>query len=230
MLALQERFIADAAHQLKTPLAGLRVHVERAQADPSKDTVNDALQHIQHLTQRASRTSSQLLALTRAQSPELSESNHECLLDLAKLVPELLGLRIHEAIVAGVDLGYEGSAGPVWIDGDRLSLQEMLDNLIDNSLRYAGRDSIVTVGVSMVSGGACVSVEDNGPGVPPAFLDRLGERFFRVPGMTEEGTGLGLAIVQRIAERHHAQVHYLAGASGGLRVEVTFPPARTSKT
>jgi len=231
MLSLQERFIADAAHQLKTPLAGLRVHVERAQADPSKETVNDALQHILRLTQRASRTSSQLLALTRAQTTESTEPGARRLLDLTQLVPELLGLRVHEAIAAGVDLGYEGPAmpGPIWIDGDRISLQEMLDNLIDNSLRYGGRDSSVTVGVSMVPGGACLSVEDDGPGVPPAFLERLGERFFRVPGNTEEGTGLGLAIVQRIAERHHARVRYLRAVRGGLRVEIVFPPARTSK-
>lgn len=230
MLALQERFIADAAHQLKTPLAGLRVHVERAQVDPSKETVTDALQHILRLTQRASRTSSQLLALTRAQSPDLNETAPCVLLDLAQVIPELLGVRVHDAIAAGVDLGYEGPAGPVWIDADRLSLQEMLDNLIDNSLRYAGRGSILTIGVSVLSEGPCVSVEDNGPGVPPAFLERLGERFFRVPGMTEEGTGLGLAIVQRIAERHGATVRFLNGATGGLRVEVMFPPARTSRS
>ncbi|WP_243041645.1 sensor histidine kinase [Dyella sedimenti] len=229
MLALQERFIADAAHQLKTPLAGLRVHVERAQADPGKETVADALQHIVRLTQRASRTSSQLLALTRVQSPELNETAPLVLLDLARLIPELLGVRVHDAIAAGVDLGYEGPPGPVWIDGDRLSLQEMLDNLIDNSLRYAGRHSIVTVGVSILGESPCLSVEDNGPGVPPAFLERLGERFFRVPGVAEEGTGLGLAIVQRIAERHHAQVRFRNGGSGGLRVEVVFPPARTSR-
>jgi two-component system sensor histidine kinase TctE len=230
MLALQERFIADAAHQLKTPLAGLRVHVERAQLDPSKETVTDALQHILRLTQRASRTSSQLLALTRAQSPELSETVPFCLLDLAQVIPELLGVRVHDAIAAQVDLGYEGPSGPVWIDGDRISLQEMLDNLIDNSLRYAGRDSIVTVGVSVLDDHPCLSVEDNGPGVPPAFLERLGERFFRVPGMTEEGTGLGLAIVQRIAERHNASVRFLNGSIGGLRVEILFPPARTCRT
>lgn len=229
MLALQERFIADAAHQLKTPLAGLRVHVERAQVDPTKETVTDALQHILRLTQRASRTSSQLLALTRAQSPDLNETAPCVLLDLAQVIPELLGVRVHDAIAAGVDLGYEGPAGPVWIDADRLSLQEMLDNLIDNSLRYAGRGSFLTIGVSVLSEGPCVSVEDNGPGVPPAFLERLGERFFRVPGMTEEGTGLGLAIVQRIAERHRATVRFLNGATGGLRVEVLFPPARTSR-
>jgi len=229
MLALQERFIADAAHQLKTPLAGLRVHVERAQADPSKETVKDALQHILRLTQRASRASSQLLALTRVQSNESTDVGVPVLLDLAQLIPEMLSVRVHDAIAAGVDLGYEGPAGPVWIDGDRISLQEMLDNLIDNSLRYAGRHSIVTVGVAAVPEGACLSVEDDGPGVPPAFLERLGERFFRVPGVTEEGTGLGLAIVQRIVERHRALVRYVNGGGGGLRVEVVFPPARTSK-
>lgn len=229
MLSLQERFIADAAHQLKTPLAGLRVHVERAQADPSKETVNDALQHILRLTQRASRASSQLLALTRVQSAGPHDAGALTLLDLAQIIPEMLSVRVHDAIAAGVDLGYEGPSGPVWIDGDRISLQEMLDNLIDNSLRYAGRRSVVTVGVSVQPEGATLSVEDNGPGVPPAFLDRLGERFFRVPGVSEEGTGLGLAIVQRIAERHRAKVRFLNGSSGGLRVEVVFPPARTSK-
>jgi len=228
MLALQERFIADAAHQLRTPLAGLRVHVERAQADPSRETVNDALDHILRLTQRATRTSGQLLALTRAQSPDHAGDPHG-LLDLARMVPDLLALRVHEALAAGVDLGYEGPPTPVWVDGDRITLQELLDNLLDNALRYAGRNSMVTVGVADDEDSACLSVEDNGPGVPPAFLARLGERFFRVPGSNEEGTGLGLAIVQRIAERHRAQVRYIAGSEGGLRVEVRFPHARTAR-
>ena len=228
MLALQERFIADAAHQLRTPLAGLRVHVERAQSDPSPETVKDALEHILRLTQRATRTSAQLLALTRAQAPETDGGAHT-LVDLGRFVPDMLALRVHEALAAGVDLGYDGPSAPVWIDGDRTTLQELLDNLIDNALRYAGRGSMVTVGVSDDERGACLSVEDNGPGVPPTFLARLGERFFRVPGSNEEGTGLGLAIVQRIAERHRAHVRYTAGSEGGLRVEVRFPPARTAK-
>lgn len=222
-LALQDRFIADAAHQLRTPLAGLRVHVERAQADPSPATVHDALEHIQRLTHRASRTSTQLLALTRAQLPE-PENRPLDPLDLNTLVPELVGLRVHEALAAGVDLGYDGSDTPVWIEGDRATLQELLDNLIDNALRYAGRRSVVTVGVAFSGGRPMLSIEDNGPGVPPAFLARLGERFFRVPGSDEEGTGLGLAIVQRIAQRHRARVLYLRSNEGGLRVEVLFPP------
>lgn len=225
MLALHERFIADAAHQLRTPLAGLSVHAERAQTSTDPATVRDALNHIQRLILRANRTSSQLLALTRAQTAG-HEVGDTALLDLAIVVPELIGQRVHEALAADIDLGYDGPAGPLWINGDRHRLQEMLDNLIDNGLRYAGRNSVMTVSLSRECDGICLSVEDNGPGVPPTWIERLGERFFRVPGSEEQGSGLGLAIVQRIAEWHDAQVRYMAGQNGrGLRVEILFPPA-----
>jgi signal transduction histidine kinase len=222
MLALHERFIADAAHQLRTPLAGLSVHAERAKASSDPETISDALTHIQRLIQRANRTSSQLLALTRAQTT-VHEAGDTAPLNLATLIPELVGQRVHEALVAGIDLGYDGPAGPLWIDGDRHRLQEMLDNLIDNGLRYAGRGSLMTVSLTQEGNEICLAVEDNGPGVPPSWIERLGERFFRVPGSKEEGSGLGLAIVQRIAEWHNARVRYMAGSQGGLRVEVVFP-------
>lgn len=223
MLALHERFIADAAHQLRTPLAGLSVHAERAQTSNDPATVRDALNHIQRLIVRANRTSSQLLALTRAQTAS-HEANDIEQLDLALAVPELVGQRVHEALAADIDLGYEGPAGPLWIHGDRHRLQEMLDNLIDNGLRYAGRGSVMTISLARERDGICLAVEDNGPGVPPTWLERLGERFFRVPGSEEEGSGLGLAIVQRIAEWHGARVRYMAGRHGrGLRVEILFP-------
>ncbi|MEO8811251.1 MAG: sensor histidine kinase N-terminal domain-containing protein, partial [Rhodanobacter sp.] len=108
MLALHDRFIADAAHQLRTPLAGLSLHVDRAIADPRPETVDDALLHIRRLTRRAARTSSQLLALTRAQATprELGEPG---LLDLGKLIPDAVAQRVHDALRAGVDLGYEGN-------------------------------------------------------------------------------------------------------------------------
>ena len=228
MLALHERFIADAAHQLRTPLAGLQVHVERAQVNPDPTTVADALDHIQRLIQRANRASTQLLALTRAQTSALDTRDNQPL-DLASLIPELVGLRIHEALVADIDLGYDGPSGALWIDGDRHQLQELVDNLIDNGLRYAGRHSEMTVSLTRYSGEICLAVEDNGPGVPPEWVERLGERFFRVPGSQEQGSGLGLAIVQRIAERHHADVHYLAGSERGLRVEIVFPAAGNAK-
>ncbi|GGA35500.1 sensor histidine kinase [Dyella nitratireducens] len=225
MLALHERFIADAAHQLRTPLAGLSVHAERAQASSDPTTIKDALNHIQRLILRANRTSSQLLALTRAQTAEHEAGDTERL-DLATLIPELVGQRVHEALAAHIDLGYEGPAGPLHIDGDRHRLQELLDNLIDNSLRYAGRGSVMTVSLDRENRHICLAVEDNGPGVPPSWIERLGERFFRVPGSEEQGSGLGLAIVQRIAEWHEARVRYRSGSDGrGLRVEIIFPAA-----
>jgi two-component system, OmpR family, sensor histidine kinase TctE len=222
MLALHERFIADAAHQLRTPLAGLSVHAERAQASNDPETIRDALNHIQRLIQRANRTSSQLLALTRAQTTEHEAGDTEPL-DLAVVIPELIGQRVHEALVAGIDLGYEGPSGPLWIDGDRHRLQELLDNLIDNGLRYAGSGSMMTVSLAQEGNDICLAVEDTGPGVPAAWLERLGERFFRVPGAEEAGSGLGLAIVQRIAEWHDGQARYMTGSEGGLRVEIIFP-------
>lgn len=224
MLALHDRFIADAAHQLRTPLTGLSLHVDRAIADPRPETVADALSHIQRLTQRAARTSSQLLSLTRAQAAPLDHDEPR-LLDLGKLIPEAVSLRVHDALRAGVDLGYEGNGKPLHIIGDTSSMLDLLDNLIDNAMRYAGRGSVVTVNLhAEADGGACLSVEDNGPGVPPELLPRLAERFFRAGGSPEDGSGLGLAIVQRIAEHHHARVAYRLAEEHGLRVEVHFPP------
>lgn len=225
MLALHDRFIADAAHQLRTPLTGLSLHVERALADPHPDTVADALAHIQRLGQRAARTSSQLLALTRAQAvPQDSEGRH--LLELDRLVPEAVTMRVHEAIRAGVDLGYEAGGTSLCVCGDAASLQDLLDNLIDNAMRYAGRGSIVTVRLQRrEDDGVTLIVEDNGPGVTAEQLPRLSERFFRAAANGEEGSGLGLAIVQRIAERHHAEVVFENHPDHGLVVQVRFPPA-----
>lgn len=209
MLALHDRFIANAAHQLRTPLAGLSLHVERALADPRPATVTDALIHIHRLTERSARTTSQLLALTRAQVPAEDDVERH-LLDLSRLVPEAVALRVHEALGAGVDLGYQAPVRqPLCILGDASRVLDLLDNLIDNSLRYAGCGSTVTVALEIqANGGTVLRVEDNGPGVPPELLPRLSERFFRAPGSFEEGSGLGLAIVQSIAEHHHAEVIY----------------------
>lgn len=223
-LEVQERFIADAAHQLRTPLAGLSLNVESALADGSPGAVKEALGHIRQLTRRTARTSAQLLALTRAQSPLGAPTAH-AMVDLAHLVPEVIGLRLRDAMAAGVDLGFQGEHEPLYVMGDACSLQEMLDNLIDNGLRYAGSGSSLTVGVAATPQGARLHIEDDGPGVPDELLPRLGERFFRVPGTGHEGTGLGLAIVERIAERHGARVTYRRGVPQGLCVAVLFPPA-----
>jgi two-component system, OmpR family, sensor histidine kinase TctE len=225
MLALHDRFIADAAHQLRTPLAGLRLHAERAQADPRPETVSDALIHIQQLTQRATRTSTQLLALARAQMPASGDTGRHWI-DLARIVPEAVAQRVHEALLAGVDLGYEGTQQTLGVVGDTAGVLDLVDNLIDNAIRYAGRGSTVTVKLQRrADGGADLAVEDDGPGVAPEWLPRLSERFFRVPGNPAEGSGLGLAIVQRIVERHRAELVYRAAPVHGLCALVRFPPA-----
>ena len=228
MLSLQERFIADAAHQLRTPLAGLRLHVDRARAAHDAATVHDALDHIDQLTQRTARTSTQLLALTRAQSPWTERSSHVPV-DLARQIPQAVGQRVPEAIRADIDLGYHGPDGPVWVLGDAPALQELLDNLIDNALRYAGRGARSTVTLlPLPDGGVLLQVEDSGPGVPAEVLERLGERFFRAPDAPAGGTGLGLAIVQQIAQQHGAQVAFGNAPNGGLRIGVQFPaPAKS---
>ncbi|PPT91031.1 histidine kinase [Xanthomonas theicola] len=223
LMALQERFVADAAHQLRTPLAGLSMHVQRAQASTCAQDTAQALQHIRQLTDRAIRSSTQLLALTRAQAP--SESIRPLLpLDLAAWLPHVLAERIPDALQAGVDLGYDDDDddGPAWIAADAWSLRELLDNLLDNAFKHAA-GSMVTVSLRRQPRHQRLTVDDAGPGLDEALLPRLGERFFRAPDAPVGGTGLGLAIVASIAARHHAALRYQRSALGGLRVELDLP-------
>jgi len=225
LVAFQERFVADAAHQLRTPLAGLAMHVERASVAKSREDVQDALTQIQSLTARVTRSATQLLALARLQAPQVG-STALLRLDLAQWLPEIIALRIPESLQADVDLGYEGGTTPVVVDAERNALQELFDNLIDNALRHVARGGTITVSLRppfAPGEGARVAVDDDGPGVPEDILPRLGERFFRAPGAPEGGSGLGLAIVGRIADVHGAQLRFGRSPLGGLRVELRFP-------
>jgi len=226
MLRQQQRFIADAAHQLRTPLAGLRLQAERALADPRPDTVREALVHVERLSAGTARAAGQLLALARAQAPDES-LGAAAPLDLAELVRDEVAARVPEAIAHGIDLGYRGPERGVTVVGDAVLLRELLGNLIDNASRYGSRgNAVVTVGVQTDGDGGTVvlSVQDNGSGVAPELMPRLGERFFRVVGNNHEGTGLGLAIVREIAERHGAELVFSNhDHPHGLRVEVRFP-------
>lgn len=219
MIAVQERFVADAAHQLRTPLAGMSLHVERALAAPDPATLQDALRHIHRLNLYAARVSSQLLALTRAQTAEHSQE----VIELSQRLPEWVANRVPEAIRAKVDLGYQAADAPLAVHGDAPALQEALDNLIDNALRYAGAGSTVTVGLQAHEEEAELYVEDNGPGVPDALLPRLGERFFRAPDNHQNGTGLGLAIAHEAVEQHRGRIEYCASREGGLKVSIWLP-------
>lgn len=224
LVALQERFIADAAHQLRTPLAGLAMHVERASSATSKSDFLAAMKHVQALTARVTRSATQLLALARAQGRQ-DDAPTPHYVDLAVHLPEIVALRIPESLQADVDLGYDADDQQAVIRGDAHALQELFDNLIDNALNHA-RGGVVTISLrvpSAPSEGILVAVDDDGPGVPDALIPRLGERFFRSPGAPGGGSGLGLAIVQRIAEVHGARLSFGRSTLGGLRVELLFP-------
>ena len=219
---VQEDFIADAAHQLRTPLAGLQLHVERARVSEDAGETRAAMAHVAQLTARAGRTATQLLSLMRAQSP-LDDDDALARLDLAALAVEAVTRRVPDGLRAGIDLGYQGPQAGVFVDGSASGLRDLIENLIDNALVYAGRGRSVTVSLDAAAGSANLAIEDDGAGVPDAFLNRLGERFFRVPGGPDGGSGLGLAIVRRIADRHHATVQFRHGARGGLKVTIRFP-------
>jgi two-component system sensor histidine kinase TctE len=223
LLDLQERFIADAAHQLRTPLAGLRLQAEQALADPRPESVREALRHVERLSAGAGRAAGQLLALARTQS-NVDDDVPAVPVDLARLAREYVAECVPRALGANVDLGYAGANADAMIAGDAVMLREALVNLVDNALNYVGAEGSVTVEVRRELRTVSVTVEDDGPGVGEEWWPRLGERFFRAPGTAREGSGLGLAIVRRIADRHRAALAFAHGENGrGLRVTLRFP-------
>jgi two-component system sensor histidine kinase TctE len=223
LVELQERFVADAAHELRTPLAGLSLHTEQAIASTSALDRRNALLHIQTLVTRMTRSSNQLLALARAQAP-LQAFATLLPTELASWLPKVVSRRIPEALRAGVDLGYEAACNSAIVAAEVHSLQELIDNVIDNAIAQVARNGTVTVGLRVIQANQVeVTVDDDGPGVAPALLPRLGERFFRAPGAPQGGSGLGLAIVKRIAEVHNASLHFDRSHLGGLRVAIRFP-------
>ncbi len=226
LVAIEERFVADAAHQLRTPLAGLSMHVERALDSRNAEDTQDALRHIQRSTARVTRSATQLLALARLQVPG-DVSDRIARLDLAKWLPDVVAQRIPDALRNRVDLGYDDESALAVIEAEAASLQELIDNLIDNALAHVARGGIVTVSLRNddTDRVVCIAVDDDGPGVPLEMWPRLGERFFRAPGAAEGGSGLGLAIVKRIADVHGAGLRFGRSGLGGLRVELEFPRA-----
>lgn len=225
-IVAQERFVADAAHQLRTPLAGLSLHVQRALSDSRPSTLAESLMHIDELSQRAARTSSQLLVLSRADSTA-SNALDQTRFDAVRLLVQAVAQRVDEAVARRIDLGYDGATTPFLLDGNAGLFLDLMDNLLDNALRYCSAGSSITVSLHRDGSAALLVVEDNGPGVADVHLSRLGERFFREPGQTEPGTGLGLAIVSQIANHFGAGLRFLHGRHHrGLRVEIALSASK----
>ncbi|MEY4258518.1 MAG: hypothetical protein RJA56_1419 [Pseudomonadota bacterium] len=233
-LSTQKRFLADAAHQLKTPLAGLRMQADLAQRENDPKEIRNSLQHIARSSIRATHTVNQLLALARAETTGRNLPNTD--IDLAQLVTEVVQDSVPRALEHGVDLGYEGPnqiSREHHIEGNHTLLQEMVRNLVDNAINYSGRQGVVTVRVFFdpYSGVQILQVEDNGPGIPENERELVLQPFYRALGTNVDGSGLGLAIVQEIAQQHGADIAMDAAhperLQPGLKVSVRFIPPST---
>ncbi|VCU69297.1 Sensor protein QseC [Pigmentiphaga humi] len=226
----QKRFVADAAHQLKTPLAGIRTQAELALRNASPEDMEASLRHLTAGAERATRVVNQLLALARAEDTG-SPVDISARVDLQAIASEQAQNWVHEAMERQIDLGFEGPEEPVAAIGNALLLAELINNLIDNALRYTPRGGTVTVRVAEEPEGARLDVEDSGPGIPPGEQELVFDRFYRILGSNAEGSGLGLAIVREIAQRHGATISVSDNPQGGLpgmpgtRISVAFPPA-----
>jgi len=225
----QKRFIADAAHQMKTPLAGMRMQSELAlrQVDPGE--IHRSLEQLAKSSESATRLVNQLLALARAENQPHAGMALEPL-DLGVLAREVVLDWVPASFAHEIDLGYEAPEAVLEIAGNALMLRELLSNLIDNALRYTPAGGSVTVRVRESSGQALLEVEDTGPGIAPGERPRVFERFYRILGSSAPGSGLGLAIVREIAQQHGAEIEIFNNPRSthkkfpGSLFRLTFPP------
>ncbi|HEY3078073.1 MAG TPA: sensor histidine kinase N-terminal domain-containing protein [Burkholderiales bacterium] len=215
----QQRFLANAAHQLRTPLAGLQTHTELTLAKPLPPEVRAELEQVHQATIRTARLANQLLALARA---EPGARGNAAELNLKALAEGEADAWVHQALARDVDLGFELDWAPV--QGDAFLLREALANLVHNAIEYSQRGGRATVRTGRRGAHSYVEIEDDGSGIPPAERERVLERFYRVPGTPGTGSGLGLAIVREIAVGHGATISITDGTGAkGCRVAITFP-------
>jgi two-component system sensor histidine kinase TctE len=222
-LDAQQRFIANAAHQLRTPLAGLQSQSELALTQPAAPELRHTLEQIHIAVVRAARLAKQLLALARAEpGGHRPDAMHP--LDLADSARDLADEWVGRAIARHADLGFDLSSAPIL--GDAPLVRELLANLLDNALRYTPPNTRITVRTFVAAGQAVLQVEDDGPGIAPGEREKIFARFYRGDERNDEGCGLGLAIVREIAQAHHAVAAAKTPASGhGTLIEICFPSA-----
>jgi two-component system sensor histidine kinase TctE len=206
-IQMQKRFIADAAHQMKTPLAGMRMQSELALRQTSQDEIHRSLEQLSKSSESATRLVNQLLALARAEN-QTPDAMPLVPLELCELVRNVVQDWVPTSFKHRIDLGFEQPGHPVMVQANPTMLRELLNNLIDNALRYTPAAGSVTVRVRADEEArrALLEIEDTGPGIPAADRVHVFERFYRILGSNVEGSGLGLAIVREIAQQHEAEV------------------------
>ncbi len=218
----KQDFLANVAHQLRTPLAGFRAQLEwlREHHRQDDETAQSTAMMLTS-TDRMVRQANQLLALARSEPGGIVRQRFEYVL-LDQLVAESVQQFVQQALAKDIDIGFD--LQPAEVFGDSFLLRDLVDNLVDNAIRYTPRGGIVTVSCSSADGRALLRVEDNGPGIPETQKDRVFTRFYRLD-QTQSGSGLGLAIVRDIATDHGAVVEVGVGAAGrGTLFRVVFPP------
>ena len=230
-LTTQKRFLADAAHQLKTPLAGLRMQADLAQRETDADELKKSLKHIGRASIRATHTVNQLLALARAETTGRSLAKHR--VDLVHIAREAMADSVPRALEKKIDLGYDGPVAgekSTQLEGNATLLKEMVRNLLDNAINYTPENGQVTLRLlsDRFSGVLVLLVEDSGPGIPESERELVFQPFYRALGTNVDGSGLGLAIVLEIANQHDATITIEdAGLSGhphspGMRITIRF--------
>jgi two-component system, OmpR family, sensor histidine kinase TctE len=226
-MQVQKRFVADAAHQLKTPLAGLRMQAELAHSAANDGERSKSLDNITRGTRQATRLVNQLLALARAEAHAQGAAGSlpKQYLDLSELAREVTLEWVDEALSQGHDLGLEAET-PAWMMGNAVLLKEMIKNLIDNALTYTPAPGTMTVRITPSPTQTILEVEDTGPGIAIGEHDAVLQPFYRVLGTGKDGSGLGLAIVQHTAAQHGAQLSLQNNPrslqSQGLLVQIVF--------
>jgi two-component system sensor histidine kinase TctE len=246
-IGTQKHFLADAAHQLKTPLAGLRTQAELAQREIDSGqqdarSLKRSLQQIAHSSQRAAHMVNQLLSMARAEDKESALRKQE--VRLSRLAREVVHDFVPRAMEKRIDLGYEGpdhDEAPTRLIGQPLLIRELIRNLVDNALQYTPTGGTVTVRVTPDPFGQVVvlQVEDSGPGIPEPERELVFRAFYRALGTHADGSGLGLAIVKEIANQHdttvtlsdaHARAGDAAAQGPGALFTLRFPALTTTGT
>jgi two-component system, OmpR family, sensor histidine kinase TctE len=216
----QQQFIANTAHQLRTPITGMQAQLDVLAAEPAAQPIRERLGTLQEGIRQLAHTSNQLLTLARADpSANLAAKNQP--VDLGTLAGDIAARYFDRALRANIDLGVE--TANISISADPSLMDDLLSNLLDNALKYTPAGGRVTVSVAAPNHKAVIAVEDSGPGIPEQDRQRVRQRFYRLPNSPGHGSGLGLAIVDEITRLYGATLTIGSSASGGARITVQFP-------
>jgi two-component system, OmpR family, sensor histidine kinase TctE len=217
----QQQFIANTAHQLRTPITGMQAQLDILIGEPAAQPISSRLRTLQESVRQLAHSSNQLLSLARADPAANMAAKNQSVV-LSAIVGEVVAKFFDRALQSNIDLGIE--VQPVSITADPSLLDDLLSNLVDNALKYTPAGGSITVSAGVRNGSAYLAVEDTGPGIAEAERQRVRQRFYRLPNSPGHGSGLGLAIVDEIARLYGATMTIGPGTSGpGTRVLLQFP-------